>query len=549
MILNSAFELIVALVDGLLHSTSITAIMDAVIQLMNNLVDFITDPSNLAMVINSAIKIVFSLVEGILRSVGEIGVAATKLVISFVSKFKETNWSQIGIQIVSGVWQGIKNSAYTFTANVKSFFSNIVKSAKQVLGIHSPSTVFRDIVGKNIVLGVVEGISKNQSKINSQITTTLMKAKNQSMRAVKTLRFEESGSSAVKRIASAIEKSEGLIENAADNLSSLIVKTMANSKNQTEWSKTATNLSNTFSKSLIENLNSLKTKASEKISEISKEAQKKIDDVLKLRETLQGKLSGFGGLFEEDKDGKITLANLKKQTYQIKSYGKNLQTLSKYFSEGLMSEIVAMNIDDSQKFVKYLSKLDKDELEEYNKLYNRKINAAKKVAKAYYAPYISEVKTEYADKIEGIFKSLNKSLEKIGQDSINGFIKGFTAKNKSAKKEINDFINNLVESVKKQLGIHSPSRVFMDIANQMVNGLVYGWDKSIGTFSDDVTNSLDFGGEYIGSFGGNSVASSVNGASGRPINITQNIYAQKKSAAQLMQEARWQAQMGVLSVV
>jgi phage-related protein len=139
-------------------------------------------------------------------------------------------------------------------------------------------------------------------------------------------------------------------------------------------------------------------------------------------------------------------------------------------------------------------------------------------------------------------------LDEAGKNAIKGFLKGFTSKNKSAKKEVNDFVNGLVASVKKQLGIKSPSRVFMDIANQMVNGLIYGWDKAIGTFDDDVTNSLNFDSGYIGTFGGSYDNSYLgNGSVGRPINITQNIYAQKKSAAQLMQEARWQAQMGVLA--
>jgi hypothetical protein len=77
----------------------------------------------------------------------------------------------------------------------------------------------------------------------------------------------------------------------------------------------------------------------------------------------------------------------------------------------------------------------------------------------------------------------------------------------------------------------------------MAQGLGVGWDDEIGDIQDEINGSLDFG-------GGSASLSSVNGGvGGRPINITQNIYAQKKSAAQLMQEARWQAQMGVLAVV
>lgn len=495
-----------------------------------------------------ALEVIITLAEGLVKFLPQLIEKAPDIIFGIVNTLIDylPEIISVGGDIVEGVWEGIKAAAGKFTENVKEFFKGVVDSAKEVLGIHSPSTVFRDTVGKNIVLGITEGINKNHTKVFTSLDKVLTNSKN---KLLKTTNYEKTGELVVSQIESGINKSESSIENTANKLSSLIVKTMASSKNKSGWSETAKNLSKTFSESLIKNLDSLKKEAEEKISEIAKESQEKMDSVLKLRETLQNKLSNFGGLFIEDKDtGEITLTNLKKQTKQIKSYGKKLEKLSEYFSEDLMSAVVGMNMEDSKKFVDYVSTLSEKELKEYDKLYTKKMKAAKKVAKTYYAPYISEVKTEYTDKIQELFNSLNTSLDEAGKNAIKGFLKGFTSKNKSAKKEVNDFINGLVASVKKQLGIKSPSRVFMDIANQMVNGLIYGWDKAIGTFDDDVTNSLNFDSGYIGTFGGSYDNSYLgSGSVGRPINITQNIYAQKKSAAQLMQEARWQAQMGVLA--
>lgn len=63
----------------------------------------------------------------------------------------------IGSDIVSGVWQGIKNAKDAFVSNVKSFFSGIVDGVKDALGIGSPSKVFRDEIGRWLPPGVVQG--------------------------------------------------------------------------------------------------------------------------------------------------------------------------------------------------------------------------------------------------------------------------------------------------------------------------------------------------------------------------------------------------------
>lgn len=63
----------------------------------------------------------------------------------------------IGTDIVTGVWNGIKNAAGWFTDQVKGFFSGIVDGVKDALGIGSPSKVFRDEIGKWLPPGVVQG--------------------------------------------------------------------------------------------------------------------------------------------------------------------------------------------------------------------------------------------------------------------------------------------------------------------------------------------------------------------------------------------------------
>lgn len=67
----------------------------------------------------------------------------------------------IGKNIVEGIWDGISGMGEWLASNVTSFFDGIVGGVTSFLGIHSPSTLFRDKVGKNIGLGVAEGIESS----------------------------------------------------------------------------------------------------------------------------------------------------------------------------------------------------------------------------------------------------------------------------------------------------------------------------------------------------------------------------------------------------
>lgn len=69
--------------------------------------------------------------------------------------------ASIGANIVQGLWNGISGAAGWLYNQARSMASGVLNSMKSALGIHSPSRAFRDEVGKNIVLGLAEGISKN----------------------------------------------------------------------------------------------------------------------------------------------------------------------------------------------------------------------------------------------------------------------------------------------------------------------------------------------------------------------------------------------------
>ena len=74
-------------------------------------------------------------------------------------------FSDIGSNIVQGVWNGILNMASWLSSQVSNFFSGIISGVTNFLGIRSPSALFRDRIGKNIALGIGAGIAEEMPNV------------------------------------------------------------------------------------------------------------------------------------------------------------------------------------------------------------------------------------------------------------------------------------------------------------------------------------------------------------------------------------------------
>lgn len=66
--------------------------------------------------------------------------------------------ASIGGQIVNGIANGIRDAAGAVVSALGGVVNQAVEHAKSMLGIHSPSRVMRDLIGKNIARGVAVGI-------------------------------------------------------------------------------------------------------------------------------------------------------------------------------------------------------------------------------------------------------------------------------------------------------------------------------------------------------------------------------------------------------
>lgn len=70
----------------------------------------------------------------------------------------------IGSNIVQGLWNGISSGWDWLKEKVSNLAKSLLDSAKEALGINSPSRAFRDEVGKFIMPGVGEGVERTMPK-------------------------------------------------------------------------------------------------------------------------------------------------------------------------------------------------------------------------------------------------------------------------------------------------------------------------------------------------------------------------------------------------
>lgn len=86
----------------------------------------------------------------------------------------------------------------------------------------------------------------------------------------------------------------------------------------------------------------------------------------------------------------------------------------------------------------------------------------------------------------------NYDWASIGKNIVEGLKNGIANMWSNIKNWFKDKVNGLVGGIKDALGIHSPSKVFAGIGENMALGLGQGWEDEIDGVTGEVTKTLDF---------------------------------------------------------
>ena len=117
-------------------------------------------PSTLSNLGKSAIHNLSATIRGLASSAKTAALKVASAIESAILKLPGKMLS-IGKDIVTGLWNGISGMVGWITDKVMGFANSVLGGIKKALGIHSPSRVMRDQVGKMMALGMGIGFEKN----------------------------------------------------------------------------------------------------------------------------------------------------------------------------------------------------------------------------------------------------------------------------------------------------------------------------------------------------------------------------------------------------
>ncbi len=156
-ILQAGVDIVLNLLNGIVANAP-----DIIHQAAEISINFISMVrSHLPQILQTGIELIGELLAGIIRSVPDIIAAIPGIIYDVARTFLSYNWSSVGVDIIAGIARGIANAGGAIVDAAVDAAKSAFNAAKDFLGINSPSTLFRDEVGRYMALGMGVGFETN----------------------------------------------------------------------------------------------------------------------------------------------------------------------------------------------------------------------------------------------------------------------------------------------------------------------------------------------------------------------------------------------------
>lgn len=126
-------------------TNNIDKIIASVFTLLDGIIDFLLKPENLAMLVETAIQLVLAIGVGIIKAIPQLLVSVASLISSVFANFFTADWKSIGTNLVDCFKKGIENAWKNLKQWFENLFGDLIGIAKKILGIASPSKVFKKL--------------------------------------------------------------------------------------------------------------------------------------------------------------------------------------------------------------------------------------------------------------------------------------------------------------------------------------------------------------------------------------------------------------------
>lgn len=223
----------------------------------------------------------------------------------------------------------------------------------------------------------------------------------------------------------------------------------------------------------------------------------------------QASIGGSWGMFSKASVTKTNNAeglirNMKTQADTVAEYQKNMDKLRKSgLSASIIKELEDAGISAAGD-VSTLASMNKQQLQEYQKYYNARESSAKKEAIAQNEALkkstdaqiatlqkkMTDAQKAYKKKVGKWEKKYKKQMKSLGVSAGDGFAEGIEKGQNKIYKAIAKMTGQTVKQVKKNLGIHSPSRVFDEMGGYTGLGFAQGLDRETRRLSEILLGNM-----------------------------------------------------------
>ena len=163
MIIDSAQNIMINFMQGLVNNFPM--IVQQIIQFLISSVGTIME--HLPMIIESAYNLISAFLSGLVSSFPQI-IAQIPLMLSNIAEtFMGFDWMGLGKQIIDGIARGITKAVTSLIGAAIDACKSLVDGVKDFFGIHSPSRLMANEIGKYIPEGMAVGITRNLNVLDS----------------------------------------------------------------------------------------------------------------------------------------------------------------------------------------------------------------------------------------------------------------------------------------------------------------------------------------------------------------------------------------------
>lgn len=377
-----------------------------------------------------------------------------------------------------------------------------VEATATALGIHSPSRVYKDAIGKNIPKGVAKGVREGQTELNAEMKLSVNEALSAAKSASKKGNYSDIGNNLVSGISEALNtaksRSSETVQEIIDqqtskvsskhdttekNLQDKISKTKNKKKkaklkkqlkklkkqNATEekqlkiaGEKTAAAYNDAFEKE-ADRLNKI---AQEKLQDLSDEYQEAYNNIKSKMDSLTDKQQSWGNIY-----------NLDQNIMDIEKYQKNLKLLENKIPESMMEKILGMDIDAGNAYMAWFQHMSETEQQAYINKWNQQQNMSKTFSENFFGDDLAKLQANYESEMKTVTDDLQKEMKQAGVNIAKGLTAGMESETRNLSKSMKKICQNIIKTAKKTLKIHSPSREFAKIGSYDIQGAIKGHEK------------------------------------------------------------------------